>query len=90
MLIDEFLPGYDVREKHRIEVHAPLERVYDAVRRLDLGHAKISMLLLRLRGITTGLPPPTSLTLDDFQKMDFVLLGERRNGDLLLGLAGRF
>lgn len=48
------------------------------------------MLLFRLRGIPTGLSVPSCFTLDDFLKMHFILLGERPNEELLLGLVGRF
>lgn len=57
-----------------------------AVRRLDLSRAKLSMLLFRLRGLSA----PACFTLDDFLKMRFILLGERPNEELLLGLVGRF
>lgn len=86
MLIDEYLPIYDVRERHRITVHAPVERVYQAVRALDISEARLTRLLFRLR----GLPCPPRLTLDDFLKMRFILLDERPNQELLLGLVGKF
>jgi hypothetical protein len=90
MLIDDFLPDYDVRKQHRITVNAPVDRVYAAVRRLDISGAKLSMLLFRLRGIPAGLSTPSCFTLDDFLRMRFILLGERPNEELLLGVAGRF
>ena len=90
MLIDDFLPIYDVRKRHRTRVHAPADRVYAAVRRLDISRAKLSMLLFRLRGIPAGLSAPSCFTLDDFLKMRFILLGEKPNEELLLGLVGRF
>jgi hypothetical protein len=90
MLIDDFLNIYDVHERHRIIVHAPVEKVYAAVRRLDLSRAKLSMFLFRLRGLPAGRSAPTCFTLDDFLKMRFILLGEKPNEELLLGLVGRF
>lgn len=86
MLIDDFLPAYDVCKRHRTKVRAPVDEVYAAVRQLDLSRAKLSMLLFRLRGI----PAPPCFTLDDLLKMRFILLGERPNEELLLGLVGRF
>jgi hypothetical protein len=86
MLIDEYLPLYDVREQHRVTVHAPAGRVYRAVRALDISDARITRLLFRVR----GLPCPPRLTLDDFLKMRFILLGECPGEELLLGLVGRF
>ena len=90
MMIDDFLPGYDVRERHRTEVRAPVERVYAAVRRLDISGARLSMLLFRLRGLSAGGCGPACFTLDDFLRMRFILLGERPNEELLLGVVGRF
>ena len=90
MLIDQFLPNYDVRERHQTKVDAPIDKVYAAVRQLDISHAKLSMFLFRLRGIPAGLPAPSCFTLDDFLKMRFILLGEKSNEELLLGLVGRF
>jgi hypothetical protein len=90
MLIDDFLPDYDVREQHRTKVSAPMDKVYAAVRRLDISRAKLSMLLFTLRGIPAGGITPSCFTLDDFLKMGFILLGERENEELLLGLVGRF
>jgi len=90
MLIDDFLPNYDVCERHQIKVHAPLDKVYATVRHLDISQAKLSMFLFRLRGIPAGLPAPSSFTLEDFLKMGFILLDERPDEELLLGLVGRF
>ncbi len=86
MLIDEYLPLYDVNEQHRITIHAPAERVYGAIRALDISEARLTRLLFRLR----GLPCPPRLTLDDFLKMRFILLGECPGEELLLGLVGKF
>ena len=90
MLIDDFLPKYDVRERHRVRVRAPIRKVYSAARELDLREAKLSMFLFRLRGFPSGKNAPTCFKLDDFLKMRFILLGEKVNEELLLGLAGRF
>lgn len=90
MLIDDFLPDYDVRERHRIKVRAPIDKVYAAIQELDLKDAKLSMFLFRLRGMPAGKGAPTCFKLDDFLRMRFILLGERTNEELLLGLVGRF
>jgi hypothetical protein len=90
MLIDDFLPGYDVRERHRTRVRAPISEVYQAVRQFDIGGAKLTMFLMRLRGMRAGLSSPSCFTLDDFLKRRFILRGERPNEELLLGLVGRF
>jgi hypothetical protein len=90
MLIDDFLPKYDVSERHRTTVRAPVEQVYAAVRRLDISRARLSMFLFRLRGLPAGSSAPYCFNLSDLLKMRFILLGERENEELLLGLVGRF
>jgi hypothetical protein len=90
MLIDDFLPVYDVRKQHHTMVRAPIDKVYAAVRRLDISQAKLSIFLLRLRGIPTGISASSCFTLNDFLKMRFILLGEKPNEELLLGVVGRF
>jgi hypothetical protein len=98
MLIDEFLPAYDVAERHQVEVYARTERVYGAVRRLDLGGSGMVRMLFWLRELPVLLLDPSSrsregrlgLTLEALLDGGFVLLGERPNEELLLGLVGRF
>ena len=96
MLIDEFLPAYDVVESHQINIHAPMESVYAAVRTLDLSESRIIRWLFVLRGLAElrrsrdkrrERPP---LTLDGLLKQGFILLGERPQQELLLGTVGRF
>lgn len=86
MLIDDFLPTYEVSERHEVKIHATAVDVYQAVRELDISRARITRWLFRLRGIPTS----SKFSLEDFLKMRFVLLGERQNEELLLGLVGRF
>ena len=96
MLIDEFLPVYDVVERHQIDVHAPVEPVYAAVRTLDLSDSTMIRWLFRLRGLPALLisrrkpKKRLGLTLDGLLESGFVLLGERPPQELLLGLVGRF
>ncbi|HEX8710064.1 MAG TPA: hypothetical protein VF723_17615 [Pyrinomonadaceae bacterium] len=91
MLLDEFLPRYDMRERHRTKVRASADVTYAAIRRLDISEARFSMLLFRLRGLAGGsFAAPPGFNLDDFLQRCFILLGERPNEELLLGLVGRF
>ena len=87
MLIDEFLPVYDASERHQIDIHAPVERVYAAVHSLHLGASPLIRWLVRLRGFSA---PPT-LTLDGLlRETSFILLDEKREQELVFGLVGRF
>ena len=86
MLIDQFLPLYDVVERHGIIVNAPVERVYAEVRNLDLSSSRVARALFRLRGISGG----RHNTLDSVLKMGFILLAEQPNEEIVLGVVGRF
>ena len=96
MLIDELLPAYDVSEYHQIGIHAPLERVYDAVRALDLSCSRVIRWLFLLRELPALWHSSHrgdqrfDLTLDGLLRSGFILLGEKPPQELLLGLVGRF
>ncbi len=83
--IDRFLPRYDVAARYQIDVHAPVERVYQAARCLDMGDSQIVRWLYRLRGL-----PNSSLTLDGMLKWGFVLLADVPSQEIVFGLIGRF
>ena len=96
MLLDTFLPGYDAREYHATDVYAPAEQVYAALRTADIGASPIIRGLFTLRGLALllqpriGRPQRRTRTLEDFLQTGFVLLGERPDEELVLGLVGRF
>lgn len=95
MLIDDFLPARDVTARHSLEVGASIERVYATVRSVDLGRSGVTRALLTLRGLPrlfqSGRPAAgRTMTLDDFVKGGFVLLGENPPREILLGLVGQF
>ncbi|HXE56701.1 MAG TPA: hypothetical protein VNK43_01760 [Gemmatimonadales bacterium] len=95
-LIDEFLPSYDVTERHEVDVRAPVERVFGAVRSLDLRGSLITRWLFLLRGLPALLDARgrrgrgLGLTLEGLLENGFILLGERPNRELLLGVVGKF
>jgi len=85
MLIDEFLPTYDVNELHKIDVCAQVEKVYQVVQSLDFRDSKVVRWLFRLRGV-----PVSALTLNGLLEFGFVILGETPDQEIVLGLVGRF
>ena len=94
MLIDRFLPEYDVSERHHTLVRVPADVAYRAVRRLDLARSRSIRaafaarglpLLLRRRGAAVR-----TLTLDDLVRGGFVLLAEEPGTEVVLGVVGRF
>ena len=79
MLIDDFLPVYDAVEHHQIDVDAPVDRAYRAVKELDLARSPIVLALLFARGLphlfTGAVKPKRHLRLDDIVESGFVVLG---------------
>jgi hypothetical protein len=85
MLLDDFLPAWDIRKVHATDVEAPPAKVYQAVSRLDLGGSPINQVLFLAR----GLPAFRGVKLSDLMARGFVLLGEDPPRELVLGLVAR-
>lgn len=85
MLIDEFLPEYDFSETHDIKIRATAKNVFHTLNEVDLCASPVIRWLFRLRGI-----PTEKMTLRELRRMRFETLGEVKNREILLGLAGRF
>ena len=85
MLIDHFSPVYDVNARYEIAIRAPLPRVYQAARSLDLKGSRIARALFRLRGL-----PEANLAIEGMLKWGFVLLADDPEREIVLGLIGRF
>ena len=95
-LIEEFAPAYDMVERHQTDVHAPVERVYEPVRNLELTGSRTFRWLFLLRELPASLrfagrgSGRLGLTLDALLRSGFILLGEKPQQEILLGLVGRF
>ncbi|HXU40412.1 MAG TPA: hypothetical protein VN937_28910 [Blastocatellia bacterium] len=94
-LIDEFMPIYDVSEYHEIRIRASIARVYDSLRRTDLGTSFIVRVLLRLRSLPDllsrkGRHRESRIDFESLLKNGFVLLGENPPNEIALGLVGKF
>jgi hypothetical protein len=94
VLIDRFLPKYDVVEHHERTVHAPVETTYRAVRELDLARSPVVLALLLVRGLphlfTGAVKPSRRLGLNEVVQTGFVVLAEEPNREIVLGIVGRF
>lgn len=86
MLLDDFLPRWDVRERHEVLVPLPPERVYQAIKELDLSRSRLIRLLFALRGLPRG----NSVTLQRLTSVGFVVLAEDPPVEIVLGITGRF
>jgi hypothetical protein len=102
MLIDEYLPRYDAVERHGLVIRASPARVWAALRLADFGRSPLMATLLGLRALPSLLAAPrrtlrrlherhaARLTLETFFARGFVLLEERADREMVIGLEGRF
>ena len=89
MLIDRFVPRFDVQERHRITIAASPERVWAALHELDLGRSLTVRWLFAARGIRAP-GRRASFSLADAERLGFVVLGEDPGTEIVLGAIGRF
>ena len=96
-LIDELLPRFDEVERHARLVRATPAAVSAALRRVDLLDSRTIRWLVALRSAPGALRHPRrmsrrpTLRLDDMlTRGGFILLGERPERELALGVVGRF
>ncbi len=96
MLIDEFLPIYDVTERHYLDIRAPIEKVYAAARELDVSQSRLIRTLFMLRGLPAFIfsrrrsQQQLGLNLAALLKSGFIFLGETPPQEIALGLIGKF
>lgn len=96
MLIDEFMPVYDVMERHQIIIQASPSSIYAALRTTDFGRPVLVRSLLALRALPSLLRERSrpadnrALTLDTILKGGFVLLSESKDKEIVIGLVGKF
>lgn len=101
MLIDEFLPQWEVRERHQIRIQATPDQVYRSLRTTDLARHPVVRGLLAMRGLPMVLTDWSRLhqlraraaqpvTLATFEEQGFRILAEDPPHELLLGLEGAF
>jgi hypothetical protein len=94
VLLDRWLPEFDVSKRHSIEITAPRERVYEELLRYDFGRSAVTGLLMGLRGYgfrmkraRKGDRPSLPEKLERF---GFTRLEERTGEELVFGLIGKF
>lgn len=92
-LLDEWMPRWDVSDRHELTVAAPADRTYGAVRAVDFAASPAARLLFAIRNlpaIARGRRVPPSVTLDDTVRSGFALLAEEPGREIVVGVAGRF
>lgn len=85
MPLDDWLPEFEVSERHEIVVDAPPSSVYASMRSVNPVGSGAVRFLFALRGL------PQARSIDDFLgPMNFVVLEEREGEEFVFGLIGRF
>ncbi len=91
---DRYLPAYDVRSHHQIEVNASAPATFEAARNLDIGRSLPVTVLFAIRGIPqflTGKARPTrSVKLENFLEAGFMVLEDRPPNEFVMGAVGKF
>lgn len=95
MLIDDYLPRYDVSEYHEAIVPASAAATYAAIEQADLAGSWLVKLLFGLRGLPSLLSgdrrsPFAPVTLRDVEKAGFCRLAEDPGREIVLGVTGSF
>jgi hypothetical protein len=100
VLIDDYMPHWDVRSRHRTAVDASQEDTYAAIRTADLAMHPLVRGLLGLRALPSALAAgrmsdlreraSRPITLREFDERGFRVLAESPPDDLLIGLEGAF
>ena len=92
--IDSYLPTYDVRSAHELEVHAPASVVYRAARDLDIGRSLPVTALFAIRALphllTGKARPSRSITLESILEAGFTMLEENAPREIVMGAVGKF
>jgi hypothetical protein len=85
VLIDKFLPTFDIHSRHRVKVTSTPELVFKSIRAVDLTDSALTKILFLVRGL-----PRPALRLDGLLAMGFIELGEITGQEYLLGIVGQF
>ncbi len=85
MLIDDFMPTYDIASRHTRLVQASPQKLYPALKALDLRRSTLIVGLFRLRGL-----PSDALSYGGLERMGFTPLAEQPPHEIVLGLVGQF
>jgi hypothetical protein len=85
-LLDDVLPEWHFRERHRRHVSAEPERVFAAVRELTLAETPVAAVLVRLRGMR----PERDLPIfDEMRRVGFEVEAEEPGRELAFAAVGQ-
>ncbi len=97
MMIDSYLPAFDVHERHALAVAAPPGKIFAALHQMDFSRSPVIRALFALRGLPAifrkqrqNQAAALGLNLQGLLKSGFILLGEIPEREMVLGLIGKF
>jgi hypothetical protein len=85
-LLDEVLPEWHFRERHRRLVDAAPERIFDAIRAVTLAEMPVARLLVRLRGMRAQMTRPM---LAEMRRAGFEIEAEDPGRELVFAAVGQ-
>ena len=92
-LLDSFMPGYEVVERHQIEVAAPASLTFAAAREQELLGLPLVRLIFEAREIVLGANPPDRSQprglLAAVQALGWGVLAERADREIVMGAVTR-
>lgn len=89
MRIESYAPRYDAIETHSIEIAAPPDVVYRAIRTTDFSASPVIRTLMFLRTLKRA-PKRRATTLQTLTAAGFGVLEEIPDRELIVGVTGRF
>jgi len=93
MLLDRFLPTYEVRERHETHVTAPVEETYRAARAMDFDRSSIVRAIFRGRELLMRATPAERQVpkpfLDQIKELGWGVLAEEPGREIVFGAVTR-
>lgn len=96
MVIDEFMPLYDVSKRYSMTISASVDTVYSALKIANINDSPIIRVLFFLRGLPAIFKSKTHtlqkgrLTISDIAGSGFMMLDEKPNDEMVIGIVGKF
>jgi hypothetical protein len=88
--VDDFMPSYELEERHATEVNAPADRTFAAARAMDINQAPMARAIFALRTLPTRLrghatPRVSRSLVDETQAIGWRILVEVPGRTLVMG-----
>lgn len=96
MVIDEFMPVYDVSKRYSMTISAPVDKVYSALKSSNINESPFIRILFFLRGLPAiftshkQVSGKSKLTIGNIADSGFMLLNEKPNEEIVIGIVGQF